>query len=102
MDFRLRLKYLTPSALPGTLARSGVSGEGRKSVRLLAIKENLTMAGVKNRNFGVKNKKTDSKVLSLKMQKFHWRKFITDWRHKKEIGIKNSRVDVTKNELASN
>lgn len=32
-DFRLGLKYLTPYALPGTLAGSGVFGEREKSVR---------------------------------------------------------------------
>ena len=30
------------------------------------------------------------------MEKFDWRQFNADWRHKKEIGVKNSRIGVTK------
>lgn len=41
-DFRLGLKYLTPHALPGTLAGSGVFGRGEKR-----------QDGVKNKKFHI-------------------------------------------------
>lgn len=41
-DFRLGLKYLTPHALPGTLAGSGVFGKGEKR-----------QDGVKNEKFHI-------------------------------------------------
>ena len=38
----------------------------RKSVRVQSKKEKVIMIGVKNRHFGVRNEKTDSRMLSPK------------------------------------
>lgn len=64
--FRLGLKCLTPHTLPGTLADSEVFGGVRKSVMVQSKKEKVIVIGVKNRHFGVRNEKTDSRMLSLK------------------------------------
>lgn len=64
--FRLGLKCLTPHALTGTLAGSGVFGEKEKSVMVQSKKEKVIAVGVKNRHFGVRNEKTDSRMLSPK------------------------------------
>jgi hypothetical protein len=61
-EFRLGLKYLTPHALPGTLAGSGVFGERRKGKG-------------KKRHGAVKKKKFGSS----------WRKNQMIWRNGKEI-----------------
>ena len=61
-DFRRRLKYLTPHALPGTLAGSGVFEGERKSVRVASKMENLEPAGVRKGHFGVMGEKIDSRV----------------------------------------
>lgn len=59
--FRLGLKCLTPHALPGTLADSGVFGEKeKKSVMVQSKKEKVIAIGVKNRHFGVRNEKMTS------------------------------------------
>ena len=62
---------MTPHALPGTLAGSGVFGGREKSVRVASKMENLKSTGVKNGHFGVTDVKIDSQVLSLKK----WRNF---------------------------
>ena len=59
-NFRLGLKYLTPHALPGTLAGSGVLGKGEK---------------IEKRQNAVKNEKFCS----------GWRKNQMIWRNGKEI-----------------
>ncbi len=57
---------MTPHALPGKLAGSGVFGGREKSVRVLSKMKNLGSTGVKKWHFGVTDGKIDSQVLSLK------------------------------------
>ena len=57
---------MTPHALPGTLAGSGVFGGREKSVRVASKMINSTLTGVKKGHFGVTDVKIDSKVLSQK------------------------------------
>ena len=71
-DFRLGLKYLTPHALPGTLAGSGVFGGREKSVKVQSKRKKIIATGVKNSHFGVTDVKIYSQMLSLKK----WRNFI--------------------------
>lgn len=57
--------------------------------------KNSISTGVKKGHFGVTDMKIDSQVLSLKkMEKSNWRQFNADWCHKKETGVKNSRIGV--------
>lgn len=53
---------------PDALAGSGVFGEKEKSIMVQSKKEKVIAVGVKNGCFGVKNEKTDSRMLSLKYE----------------------------------
>ena len=55
-----------PHALPGTLAGSGVFGQGEKSVRVASKMRKFTLTGVKKGHFDVTDVKIDSQMLSLK------------------------------------
>lgn len=63
---------MTPHALPGTLAGSGVFGGREKSVKVQSKRKKIIATGVKNSHFGVTDVKIDSQMLSLKK----WRNFI--------------------------
>lgn len=96
-DFRQRLKYLTPHALPGTLAGSGVFEGERKGVRVASKMENLELTGVRKRHFGVTEEKTDSGVASQKKwRNFTGVNFICFGVMKKSTGVRNNRIGVMK------
>ena len=51
-----------------TRRQRGIWGKRRRGVRVQSKKEKVIATGVKNRYPGVKNKKTDSQMLSLKKE----------------------------------
>ena len=88
---------MTPHALPGTLAGSGVFEGERKSVRVASKMENLELTGVKNRCSGVTGVEIDSGVASQKKwRNFTGVNFIRFGVMKKSTGVRNNRIGVMK------